>query len=109
MVPFCHSFCLSSNAKIFSSHTGVIASRRKIIAVNPTLEELNKTKFAGEPLTSLDPLLKTCQTLTQTHFQNILKFDFDVTIFGEWIQCGTATSKEDKFFYINRGNNSKLS
>merc|ERR1711962_1330819 len=90
-----------SNLSVSSS--GVIASRRKIIAVNPTLEELNKTKFAGEPLTSLDPLLRTCQTLTQTHFQNILKFELDVTIFGEWIQCGTATSKEDKFFYIKRG------
>jgi len=90
-----------SNLSVSSS--GVIASRRKIIAVNPTIKELEATKFAGESLISLDPLLKTCHNLIKTHFQNILKFDCDVSIFGEWLQSGTASSKEDNFFYSHRG------
>ena len=83
-----------SNLSVSSS--GVISSRRKIILVNPSNDELKNTKFAGEPLTSLQKIMKTCQILAE-NFQKNLRFNFDVTIFGEWLQSGTASTKEDKF------------
>jgi len=91
-----------SNLSVSSS--GIISSRRKIIAVNPSSNELKTLKFAGEPLTSLEPLMKTSQLLAQNYFPKILSNNnFTVTIFGEWIQCGTASSKEDKFCYAEKG------
>merc|ERR1719219_273464 len=89
-----------SNLSVSSS--GVISSRRKIILVNPSNDELKNTKFAGEPLTSLQKIMKTCQILAE-NFQKNLRINFDVTIFGEWLQSGTASTKEDKFSYVDRG------
>ena len=72
--------------------------------MNPSSNELKTLKFAGEPLTSLEPLMKTSQLLAQNYFPKILSNNnFTVTIFGEWIQCGTASSKEDKFCYAEKG------
>ena len=72
--------------------------------MNPSSNELKTLKFAGEPLTSLEPLMKTSQLLAQNYFPKILSNNnFNVTIFGEWMQCGTASSKEDKFFYVDKG------
>lgn len=91
-----------SNLSVSSS--GLISSRRKILLKNPGIEELSKAKFAGEPLSSLEPVLKAAKAMADVVFKPLFQFfDLEITIFGEWLQTGTASSKEDKFAYAERG------
>ena len=84
------------------SSEGKISTRRKIILTKPSSKKLKETKFAGESLATLEPVM-TCVKNLAENWQQKIGAKFELTIFGEWIQCGTASSKEDKFSYEKRG------
>ena len=86
------------------SSKGTVASRRKVIAVEPTAETLNKTKFAGQSLGSIQTVLENVKEIKQAIFQPWFPLgqNFEVIIYGEWLQEGTASTKEDKFNYAER-------
>ena len=85
------------------SSKGVVASRRKVILVEPTPEQLDKTKFAGQSLSSIRPLLGNVKAMKQVLFKPWFPMlNFEVIVYGEWLQDGTASSKEDKFNYQKR-------
>ena len=89
-----------SNLSISSS--GIISSRRKILLVNPSSQELQKTTFAGESLAIIEPYIKAAKSMVNGFAKYLQGVDIEVTIFGEWIQAGTASSKDDKFNYKQR-------
>ena len=53
------------------SSNGVIASRRQILLVDPKPEDLNRTKFCGEPLTSLESILDSAKNMKKHFFQKV--------------------------------------
>ena len=85
------------------SSKGIVASRRKVIAVEPSAEALDKTKFAGESLGSIKPMLENVKAIKKVVFKPWFPLqNFEVIIYGEWLQEGTASTKEDKFNYQER-------
>ena len=85
------------------SSAGIVASRRKILLVNPSPADLEKTKFAGESLTSLKPILVNIKSMLKSVFNPMLPNQKpEIIVYGEWVQEGTASSKEDKFNYKER-------
>jgi len=90
-----------SNLAVTSS--GLICSRRNILLKNPSKEQLDKFKFSGVNFSKLVGIFEKVTAL-KSHFQTIFPFlDFEVILYGELIQKGTATCKEDKFNYRSRG------
>jgi len=80
------------------SARGLVCSRRKVLARGLALDDV---KFSGLPLSPLRPLLPAA-----TRLRNELVWCPDcsnVTVFGEFLPAGTATSKEDRFDYKRRG------
>lgn len=84
------------------SSDGIIASRRKVILAQPSLEDLKKSTFAGQSLSTIEPVMKAVQAMKDSFAKNLDKLE-QVIVFGEWLQSGTASSKEDKFLYSQRG------
>ena len=86
------------------SSAGVVASRRKVILTNPSGADLEKTKFAGESLRSLKPILANLKSMLKSVFNPMLQSSqkLEIIVYGEWVQAGTASSKEDKFNYKER-------
>ncbi len=67
-------------------------------------QDLAKIRLAGEHLSGLWPTLVQTLSLARDFSENILGVDkLTATIYGEFIQEGTASSKEDKFGYADRG------
>jgi len=90
-----------SNLAVTSN--GVISSRRNILLKDPSEEELNKFKFSGVTLSKLVGIFDKVLHL-KSRFQEIFPFlEIEVILYGELIQKGTATCKEDKFNYRSRG------
>jgi len=82
---------------------GVVSSRRNILMKEPSAAELEKFKFSGVTLSKLVGVFDKLATL-EKHFQGLFPFlDVEVVVYGELIQKGTATCKEDKFHYRPRG------
>lgn len=82
---------------------GVVSSRRNILLKEPSKEELEKFKFSGVTMSKLVGAFDKLATL-EKHFQGLFPFlDVEVVVYGELIQKGTATCKEDKFHYRPRG------
>ena len=52
------------------SSAGVVASRRKVILTNPSGADLEKTKFAGESLRSLKPILGNLKSMLKSVWKN---------------------------------------
>jgi hypothetical protein len=76
-----------------------------LLVCNSNQNKLNNTKFSGEYLSTLEQPLKAAKDMAKHIFAPMfpfLKHPPIVTIFGEWIQDGTATSKDDKFEYQKR-------
>ena len=111
------NICICSN--------GIVASRRKIILKNPSMTELDNTKFCGVPLgnhiaTCLEKvsniaqyirakLYEICKT-TEPFFRmdemrHALDERIEVCVYGEWIHrnCQSADSKIDMYNYGQRG------
>ena len=90
-----------SNMSISSA--GVVASRRKVILTNPTSADLEKTQFAGESLCSVKPILVNLKSMLKSVFNPMFPSQkLEIIVYGEWVQAGTASSKEDKFNYKER-------
>jgi len=90
------NLCLSSE--------GWIASRRRIILVDPTQTQLDAYKFNGVSLASLESLLPKVKQVAEKIRLVLKNFEeIEILLFGEWIQKGTASCKEDKFKYADRG------
>jgi hypothetical protein len=63
-----------------------VASRRRVILDRPSEEELKKTKFCGENLSSLSlvfPKLNALANEVKKHFPHL---ELEVLLYGEWIQ-----------------------
>ncbi len=84
--------------------TGIIATRRTVLGIPNDAEELSKLKFNGlslEPLGQPLAAAKKIQTdFAEKAFPNLSPH---VVVYGEVVQKGTASSKEDKFGYGGRG------
>jgi len=90
-----------SNLAVTSN--GVISSRRNILLKDPTAEQLEKFKFSGVSLSKLLGVFDKVASLRK-HFQDLFPFlEVEAIVYGELIQKGTATCKEDKFNYRPRG------
>jgi len=90
-----------SNLAVTSN--GVISSRRNILLKDPSAEELNKFKFSGVTLSKLVGIFDKVLHI-KSRFQEIFPFlEIELILYGELIQKGTATCKEDKFNYRSRG------
>lgn len=82
---------------------GVISSRRNILLNKPSVAELEKFKFSGVTFSKLVGIFDKIDNVRQ-HFQCLFPFlNVEVILYGELIQKGTATCKEDKFNYRPRG------
>jgi hypothetical protein len=88
------NLCVHSN--------GVVASRRQVLLSDPG--KLAKTKFNGLTLEPLEQTLKSAARLEKMFAEKVFPcLDPVVIVYGEVIQRGTASSKEDKFKYGERG------
>ena len=58
-----------SNLSVASN--GIIASRRQILLIDPKPEDLNRTKFCGEPLSSLKSVLDSAKNMQKQFFQKV--------------------------------------
>ena len=88
------------------SSDGVVASRRFVILNEAADEEdFFTTKFVGETLENLLPVLDSAKRISKYFNERIASSDgdFTVTLFGEFMSEGTATGKRDKFEYSKRG------
>ena len=65
------------------SSNGVIASRRQILLVDPKPGDLNRTKFCGEPLTSLESVLDSAKNMQKQFFQKVSLSEKKLVKFGE--------------------------
>lgn len=90
-----------SNVAISSNH--IISSRRNILMKNPTEQEMMTFKFSGVTFIKLVGIFHKLRDLVN-HFAEIFPFlDIELILYGELVQKGTATCKEDKFRYRQRG------
>ena len=83
---------------------GVVASRRKVLLQQPTQVELEKFTFSGVNLAKVAGMFEHIKRL-ETELKNIItvvELD-EAIVYGELIQKGTATSKEDLYKYRSRG------
>ena len=83
---------------------GVVASRRKVLLMQPTQLELEKFTFSGVNLAKVAGMFEHLKRL-ETELKNIvtlIELD-EAIVYGELIQKGTATSKEDLYQYRSRG------
>ena len=70
---------------------------------HPVYSIFIQSKFPGEPLISLEGHLKAVKNIEKQVFHNLLpNLKFNVIMYGEWIQEGTAGSKKDVFNYKQR-------
>ena len=90
-----------SNVAVTSAR--VIASRRNILLREPSAEELQKTKFSGVTLVNVAAMFPKLDKLKVTFAKDLQNLEFDIILYGELIQKGTATSAQDKFKYRERG------
>jgi len=84
------------------SSRGFASSRRNILLNRPDPTELEKFKFSGQKLVNAFSLVPKLQLL-EKRFESLLSLSLEVIIYGELIQKGTATSKEDKYGYAAKG------
>ena len=88
------------------SSKGVVASRRTILLVQPTLEDLTKFTFQKVSLAKLDgmfdKLLKLKKGFISLLPDERMAMD-EVLVYGELILRGTANGKEDRFGYRSKG------
>ena len=91
-------------SNIAISSRGVVASRRKVLLQQPTQLELEKFTFSGVNLAKVAGMFDYLERL-ETELKNIITvIELDEAIvYGELIQKGTATSKEDLYQYRSRG------
>ncbi|CAB4066372.1 unnamed protein product [Lepeophtheirus salmonis] len=84
---------------------GVVASRRMVLLKNPDRKDLSNYTFSGVSLKSLEPHISTISSSFANYFKETLQIHTSLllTVYGELIQKGTATSREDKFRYRERG------
>lgn len=91
-----------SNLSISSN--GLVSSRRRVLLVDPTPEVLKKQVFSGESLGPIEQSLKAVKAIARNVFKGIFPYlDFSAVVYGEWLQKGTSSSKDDKFEYASRG------
>ena len=87
------------------SSKGVVASRRTILLVQPTLEDLTKFTFQKVSLAKLDGMFDKLSKLKKGDKSLLpdksLTID-EVLVYGELILRGTANGKEDRFGYRNK-------
>ena len=88
------------------SSKGVVASRRTILLVQPTQQDLTKFTFQKVSLAKLDgmfdKLLKLKEGFLSLLPDECLAID-EVLVYGELILRGTANGKEDRFGYRGKG------
>ena len=88
------------------SSKGLVASRRTILLVQPTLEDLTKFTFQKVSLAKLDgtfdKLSKLKKGVASLLPEERLTID-EVLVFGELILRGTANGKEDRYGYRGKG------
>ena len=84
----------------------VVASRRTVLLVKPTQEELVKFTFQNVSLAKLDGLDEKLSQLKQGFMSMLpgahLTID-EVLVYGELILKGTANGKEDRYGYRRKG------
>jgi len=85
------------------SNKNYLTSRRNILLNNPTEEELKKFKFSGQ---KVGPIFQQVEKVQKLHnkFEAFFPFlEIETLLYGELIQAGTSTSKEDKYKYREKG------
>jgi len=90
-------------SNISISNKNYLTSRRNILLNNPTEEELKKFKFSGQ---KVGPIFEQVDKVQQLHhkFEDCFPFlEIETLVYGELIQAGTSTSKEDKYKYREKG------
>ena len=90
-----------SNLSLHSDMT--IASRRTVLATDATPSDLQRLKFAGLSLQNLQQPMAQVSKMEKRFGQLFPFLDPIVMVYGEFIRKGTATSKEDRFGYSERG------
>ena len=91
-------------SNICVSTDNFVASRRKLIA-QTHVDNLASKRFCNQSLASLNGVLDNAvclKNLLKNSYFSEPKLDFDVLLYGEWIQEGTASSRVDKFHYHPR-------
>merc|ERR1719300_820594 len=90
-----------SNVAVSSKR--IIASRRNILLSNPNDDELKAYKFSGVNFSNLCDVFDQLDIL-QNHFSSFFPFlQIEILLYGELIQKGTATCKDDKYRYRSKG------
>ena len=87
------------------SSEGVVASRRAVLLVRPCREDLINFTFESAPLATLDGLFERLLELKKG-FESLIPSNAslkEVLVYGELILKGTATGKEDRYGYRNKG------
>ena len=87
------------------SSEGVVASRRTVLLVRPCREDLINFTFQSAPLATLDGLFERLLELKKG-FASLIPSNVslkEVLVYGELILKGTATGKEDRYGYRNKG------
>ena len=84
---------------------GIVASRRKVLATvnHDQYDSLEKVKFSGSKLIILKQHL-SCDlfNLKGKLADTLSHSEFEVIVYGEWINKGTATSANDEYGYAER-------
>ena len=87
------------------SSEGVVASRRTVLLVRPCREDLINFTFQSAPLATLDGIFERLLELKKG-FASLIPSNVslkEVLVYGELILKGTATGKEDRYGYRNKG------
>ena len=87
------------------SSRGVISSRRTVLLNRPDSAALSKYKFSGVKLNQVYSLLPNLEQLENRFSSMYPMLTVQCLVYGELIQQGTATNKEDVYGYRKKGLN----
>ena len=85
------------------SSRGVISSRRTVLLNRPDSDTLSKYKFSGVKLNQVYSLLPNLEQLENRFSSMYPMLTVQCLVYGELIQQGTATNKEDIYGYKKKG------
>lgn len=90
-------------SNICISSDGWVASRRQIILEDfDNKEELQKVTFSRIPLTKIELIRDPLRAIHSSLIDTLSCCHFQTLLYGEWLQSGTATTRNDKYGYKSR-------
>ena len=80
-----------------------IASRRVILVENMCKNEWSKTKFNHSDISNLKKFSTALDSIKNELAERLCRSDFEIFVYGEWLQYRTASTQQDRFKYEERG------